>query len=141
MTLREVIKNVAKLIRTQNNRATDSPIFIVQEKVRDWGYDSDYADDYAWVNINEDHREADEEEAALLDKYVSSRYDPWQKTYYKERWKFVTACFTEQGCKDFIQTDGHNHGELRIYAASSHRNGEYRAVRNFLMAAEREGAI
>ena len=45
---------------------------------------------------------------------------------------FVTACFTEQGCKDFLARDGHNHRRPFIYAFGSYRNGEYQAVRNIL---------
>jgi hypothetical protein len=47
---------------------------------------------------------------------------------------FVTTCFTEAGCNDYIRLNGHNHrGKLRVYADSSYRNEEFRAVRAFLM--------
>lgn len=125
---------IGDLIRTQDNRITDQPLFVVQEKVRDAGYDSAYASDYVWVDFDRDHREADERTAKRLDALDDDgrHFGAWEKVYYVDRWEFVTACFTEQGCKDFIKRDGHNHSELRIYAYGSYRNQEFRTVRDFL---------
>ena len=54
--------------------------------------------------------------------------------FYQDTWHFVTACFTEVGCNDYIRLNGHNHrGKLRVYADSSYRNEEFRTVRAFLM--------
>ena len=59
----------------------------------------------------------------------------WTRTGYQDTWHFVTACFTEAGCNDYIRLNGHNHrGKLRTYAASSYRNEEWRTVRSFLMS-------
>jgi hypothetical protein len=77
--------SIGALIRTQDNRCTASPIFIVQQR-------------------------------------------------RGKHWDFVTACFTEQGCKDYLARDGHNLKEPRIYAAGSYRNSEWQAVRNYLAA-------
>jgi hypothetical protein len=133
----EQIKDIGELLRTQNNHYTDQPMFIVQKKVRDWGFSSGHAEDYKWVNSDDCEEEADEEKAAELEALDDDYEDtgPWEKSYYRDRWEFVTACFTEQGCKDFIEADGHNHGELRIYAEGSFRNNEFRRVRNALMNA------
>lgn len=129
-----VIRRIGELIRTQDNRITDAPIFIVQERRRDYGYDLDYCDDYVWLDTAGDYEEATAEELEEIERQEEQGEVPdnWQKTGYKDRWEFVTACFTEQGCEDFIAADGHNHGELRIYAAGSHRNAEFRVVRDFL---------
>jgi hypothetical protein len=134
------IEDISNLIATQNNRCTDQPMFIVQERIRDYGYDHNYADEYVWLNAKEEHREATHVERAGLDSLdESDRYTPpeWEKVYYKDRWQFVTACFTESGCKEYIVMDGHNHGgagNLRIYTCSSHRNHEFQTVRNFLLS-------
>jgi len=132
-----VMQQIGELIRTQDNRITDCPMFIVQERKRDYGYDVDYCDDYVWLDTTCDYVEATEEEREELEvqEDTGDVPDNWQKTGFKDRWDFVTACFTEQGCKDFIACDGHNHGELRIYAAGTHRNAEFRAVRDFLKTA------
>lgn len=131
----EALAKIAHLIRTQDNRATDAPMFIVQERKRDYGYDCDFCDEHVWLDTENDYVEATPAEVRNLE---SGKMDGrrWQKTGYKDRWEFVTACFTEQGCKDFIAADGHNHGELRIYAAGSYRNHEFRFVRDFIKAIE-----
>jgi len=128
------LEEIGKLIKTQDNRITDQPMFIVQQKVRDYGYDSDYTDDYIWYS-NEDAMEASSEQAYNLDNDTfSDEYDhEWEKKYYIERWEFVTACFTEQGCKNYLKINGHNLREPRIYAEGSYRNNEFQAVRDMLI--------
>lgn len=123
---------IGELIRVQDNRITDAPLFIVQKKVRDYGFADGYVDDFEWIQDGEGV--ADEREARILQKmYDRGRtIEGWELVGYRDRWEFVTACFTEQGCQDFIDRDGHNHGETRIYAEGSYRNQEYRAVRDFL---------
>lgn len=126
---------IGELIRTQDNRATDSPIFVVQQKKRIWGIDSDYSSDFAWTNADADNAVADDSEAAILDQLEDEGKevpDGWCRVGFIDQWEFVTACFTEQGCKDFIKVNGHNLTETRIYAAGSYRNEEFRAVREFL---------
>lgn len=130
----EKLKQIGELIRTQDNRITDAPIFIVQKKVRDYGYDCDYCDNHVWLEDGEG--EVDDAEATELERKFQEDFtepDGYYRVGYRDRWEFVTACFTEQGCKDFLERDGHNHGETRIYAEGSYRNEEYRAVREFLM--------
>lgn len=136
------LKAVGELLLTQDNRCTDQPIFIVQEKVRDWGYSSDYAEDYEWHNRDDIEDKADEEKVAELEALDDACEDTgsWEKVYYRDRWEFVTACFTEQGCKDYIEINGHNHqGKLIIYAAGSFRNNEFRLVRNTLIEVSKNG--
>lgn len=133
------ILDIAKRLHTQNNRATDAPLFIVEEKVRVYGFDPDYADkdSIVWIDGANDHEEATPEEHAKLEaKWQETSEEPadWTRTAYQDRWEFVTACFTEAGCRDYIARNGHNHrGELRVYADGSYRNEEWRAVRTFLM--------
>ncbi len=50
----------------------------------------------------------------------------------KERWKFVTACFTESACEDFIRENSHNFKKLRVYVASGAGNREWALVRELL---------
>jgi len=132
----EKLKQIGKLINTQNNRITDQPMFIVQKKVIDYGYDSEFCDDYKWINQDSgDYEEADEDKSKELEEIddLCGDTEPFEKVYYKERWEFVTACFTERGCKDYISRNGHNLKEPRIYAEGSRRNKEYQTVRNALM--------
>lgn len=128
---------IGQLIHTQDNRATDTPIFIVEEQRRTYGFDPDYTEDHvAWIDMANDHVEATPEEHTKLEAQWGEdgiEPDGWTRTAYQDAWHFVTACFTEQGCKDYIAANGHNHrGALRVYAAGSWRNEEWRAVAKFL---------
>lgn len=136
----EELAAIGKSIREQDNRITDAPIFIVEKKVRDYGYADGFTDDFQWCNSGA-QEVADERQARILDKMRERGRDieDWELIGYCDRWEFVTACFTEQGCKDFIMRDGHNHGETRIYATGSYRNQEYRTVRQFLMELQDSG--
>jgi hypothetical protein len=132
----ERLKEIGAIICTQDNRATDQPMFIVQQIVRDYGYDSSHGDDDVWLNPEGDYEEAPERLIPRLDALHDGcrSTDPWQRCYYKERYEFVTACFTAEGCQDFININGHNLNQPRIYAESSFRNREFRDVRSALMA-------
>lgn len=134
------LRQIGELISTQDNRYTDQPMFIVQQRRRVYGFDTDYCENVIWLCSEDDYSEASAEEAAKLEaEYQESGRvkSGWQRTGYTDQWEFVTACFTEQGCKDYLQRDGHNLKEPRIYAEGSYRNEEFRAVRNALIALAR----
>lgn len=138
MTTKELLAlagKVGELILTQDNRITAEPIFIVQQ-VREFVADADYDNDgIVWVD--EDGSKADDEQAAGLEADFNETCDTpegWRRLAVKQVWEFVTACFTEQGCKDYIVANGHNLRRPRIYAEGSFRNAEWRAVRNHLSA-------
>lgn len=125
---------IAGLIRTQDNRCAAHPIFTVQQKRRDYGYDPDYSDDIAWL-IDGD-AVTDQEEIQRLNEQYENDAVPgdYTRTAYVDRWEFVTACFTEQGCKDYIAANGHNLKEPRIYVESGYRNAEWQSVLKALSA-------
>ena len=58
----------------------------------------------------------------------------WVKIALKEIDQFETACFTEQGCKDYLEANGHNLRKPFIYAHSLYRNREMLELRKMLMA-------
>lgn len=131
------LNEIGHLIRTQDNRITADPLFVVEREEKVCGVNANYSDGYDWFN-SDLQREAEEEEIEILEA-ASDRYDSdediggWEKIGYVKRWEFVTACFTEQGCKDYLKQNGHNvHGPTRIYAHGSFRNKEYQDVRNYL---------
>ena len=96
--------------------------------------DSDYTCDYDWVS-SDDQEVAWEELAKELDEKIDKGEDtaPWRPCWYVDEWQFVTACFTEQGCKDYIRLNGHNLTDPRIYVESGYRNYEWERLREFLM--------
>jgi len=133
------IRAIAAAIETQDNRATDAPFFAVQQKKIVAGLEDGYAEKYVWISDDGDYSEADTETAAVLEskfyESFSDEIDGYRRVGIAEEWEFVTGCFTEQGCKDHIATNGHNLKEPRIFAYGSFRNFEFRAVREFLLQA------
>lgn len=131
------LKEIGTLICTQDNRITDQPIFVVEKSVMvitdpDYGYDAE-----EWGNTESGDYET---ATGTKERRLNALYDggrdtgDWTKFYLKEVWEFVTACFTEQGCKDYLAANGHNIGKSRIYVYGSFRNAEYQTVRNYLMS-------
>ncbi len=140
----KLLQAIGQDIRAQDNRCTDAPIFIVREKKRLYGVDPDYHSSHVvvWIDQDNDHAEADAEEHERIEAAWEESGDVpegWTRTAYKEHWEFVTACFTEAGCKEYLRCNAHNLGETqispvdpRVFAASSFRNDEFRVVRKFL---------
>ena len=137
MTERTLVEIVYDM-KTQDNRITHLPIFAVEKKVRDWGIDLDHTDNHSW--LDSEYNEvpdpvADEDNAADSDQAAEERAvkNGWRKSGYRDRWEFVTACFTEEGARRYIELDGHNLGESRIYVHSGYRNQEWEILRKELM--------
>ncbi len=132
------IRVIAARLVTQDNRITDCPIFLVEEKRRTYGFDPAYSDHVVWRDVENDYAEAGPAKRGRLEALFRLGGDvpaKWTRTAYQDTWEYVTACFTEAGCQEYIRVNKHNHrGELRIYAATSWRNAEFRAVRDLLAA-------
>lgn len=130
------LRVIGELLRTQDNRATDAPMFVVQQKRTYVTKDGYHDERYEWRETKSgDYSEADPVHAVKLEAaYRRNGEAPkgWQRFAVHDVWEFVTACFTEQGCKDYLAKDGHNLKEPRIYADGSYRNNEFRAVRDWL---------
>jgi hypothetical protein len=140
----EEMRKIGNVIATQDNRITDAPIFVVEQK-QPVVSDSDYNDcRVEWRETeNGDYSEATPERAARLEALFHAGRDTpgWRRYEVTDIWVFVTACFTAQGCRDYLARNGHNLRETRVYAYGSYRNEEYRAVRKYLMSmADNESA-
>ena len=122
---------IGELIRTQDNRITDQPMFVVFQKREIIGSDEHSPSRICWVWDGEEVSElrAKRLEALYQDGRDTRRYDRYAMQEVDE---FVTACFTEHGCKDFLRQNGHNLRLPYIYACGSFRNNEYQLVRNWL---------
>lgn len=136
ITFNERLDEISERLVMQDNMGTQDPIFVVERKVFDYGYDEYYAEGYSWFGYDI----ADPARHSELDRiYDNDENDPllygWKKVYYKIRWEFVTACLTEQGCRDFLKANGHNIDyETRIYAYSGHHNQEWIILRGAFSA-------
>lgn len=125
--------SVAENIRTQDNRITSDPMFCVYQK-REIAVDSDCDyDRIVWVD--EDGNEASEHKSARLELLHENFREPrenWRRVAVKDIDDFVTCCFTEKGCKDYLACNGHNLRLPFIYVKSGFRNAEYISIRNWL---------
>ena len=116
--------DISDRLRTQDNRCTAEPMFCVQEKKRDVGYDPQYSDgDTIWINMQSGDYEEVEPETEGAEEFG-----------YKDRWETVMVCFTEDGCKNYLRQNGHNHRETRIYVESFLRCDEMIRIRQWLMS-------
>ena len=126
------MKQIGELIKTQDNRATSHPMFIVQRLQRIYGVGADYTNKFMW--ISEEGEPASEIETAGLEALLAKgvKVKGWEKVGYVDRWEFVTACFTRQACEDYVAAKGHDLGVTRIYVDSAYDNHEWIKVREYL---------
>lgn len=122
---------IGDLIRTQDNRITDQPMFVVFQKREIIGSDEHSPSRICWVRDGEEVNplRALRLEILYQDGRDTSNYD---RHAMQEVDEFVTACFTEHGCKEYLRQNGHNLRLPYIYACGSFRNNEYQLVRNWL---------
>lgn len=125
-------KTISENIRTQDNRATSHPLFAVMQK-REIVVDGDYDHDRI-VWWHSDGYEASETKRRRLELLHDDSRDTgeWRRLAVKEINEFVTACFTEQGCKDYLDANGHNLRYPFIYVFSAYRNAEFIAIREWM---------
>jgi hypothetical protein len=134
--LPDAILNVAELLHTQDNRITANPLFAVEVKTRVYGIDPEWGGPVVWIHDGDEVTDPDELKK-LEQGWENGDDEPdnYTRTSYHEHWEFVTACFTEEGCKAYLRSNGHNHrGEKRIYAHSGFRNREWEELRRYLMS-------
>ncbi len=134
---RSELSAIGELIRTQDNRITDQPFFAVMTKREIISSEDHDCDRICWVeNQSGNYVEATETQYRRLEAIYQAKYEVregWDRYAMKEIDVFVTGCFTEQGCKDYINKNGHNLNKPFIYAFGSYRNDEYQTVRKFIM--------
>ena len=117
------LQAIADRLKTQDNRATDNPMFSAQEKRREYGYDWEYADSYLWIEEEGGDNEEVEEDTPGA-----------RKVYYKDVWHTVMVSFTEKSCEDYLRQNRHHFGETRVYAHTLYRNYEMIAIRKWLLS-------
>ncbi len=117
------LAEIGERIRTQDNRMTMNPMFCVQEKKRVVGMDANYATETVWIDMESGN--ADE---------VAPETPGAEEFGFFEYWETVAVAFTEEGCKEYLRLNGHNHcRETRIYVESFNCCPEMIAIREALM--------
>jgi hypothetical protein len=133
---------IGERLRTQDNRCTANPMFIVQQQ-RSFGCEPGEGDMDVWLDC--DWEEVDEETSSKLDELddafewdlsedQKTMLESYTKRGIKHYWEFVMAAFTEEGCKEYLRLDGHNLTKPRIYAMSFNRCPEMLAIRETLLS-------
>ncbi|WP_282366588.1 hypothetical protein [Pseudomonas sp. PS02290] len=124
---------IGRLINSQDNSGTDQPLFAVMEKRGMVTLETHDHDRIEWYH-SENVSTADDRTALRLEAIHAAGREVkgWERYAVKDIDLFVTACFTEQGCIDFLARDGHNHTKPFICAFGSYRNGEYQKLRDWL---------
>lgn len=138
------ITEIGALLKTQYNRITAEPIFMVQERHRVYGMDPGYSEDYQWEEVESgDFVHATPEQAAELDRLLRAHLPTYiddvefDQVWYTDIWVNVQPFFTEAAAQEWITRNQHNYEHpLRIYAKSAHNNPEWKAIRKWLMEAE-----
>lgn len=153
------LKTIQNNLKTQDNRITADPLFVVFQKRR-VSADSNFSDDYFFVLDSETSCESIQElrewlrDNSDLEKYNDdinkdnimselsvedfrilemAENEGFTKHYYQVIDIFVTACFTEEGAKDYLRQNQHNLNKPYIYVTSLYRNDEMIGIRDMLM--------
>lgn len=137
-------------LKTQDNRITADPLFVVFQKsvvvvdedydhdrvvwVDDEGNEADTEDAYSLSAMRQDMEGGSfmDDEIELIDEDECRR--EWRRIAIKEVDEFVTACFTEVGAESYLKVNRHNLRKPYIFVTSLFRNEEMKNLRNWLLA-------
>lgn len=113
-----------------NDHCTRDPLFIVERRDRIYGFDPQYGDTYVWLDSNNEHTEADERTAKRLDALDDGgrTFRGWEKVYYEDRWKYVSAHLTKEAAQAYIVRKKHDYAELRVYVDCQLYCNEFNAI-------------
>lgn len=142
----EWIQEISANLKTQDNRITADPLFVVFQKREivtheDFDYDRiswGSCDGEAPAHIQDELNELydDVESDYFRDDEITLTTDDgteiWQRAAIKAVDEFVTACFTEAGAKAYLENNGHNLRQPFIYVTSLYRNEEMKQLRDWL---------
>lgn len=130
-------------IATQDGQCTDQPFYVVFSK-KEIVVDGDYhcGARVQWINHGSgDYEEADAKMAKRLDVLHENgrEFKNWVRHEVVDIDVFETACFTEEGAKDYLRINGHNLRQPFIYVHSLHRNNEMISIRESMLHAAIRG--
>jgi hypothetical protein len=112
------IETIAERLRTQDNLCTADPLWVVYQKKRIYGFDPDMCDNNTcYVDECGDECRAE---------------DGGEETGYMDTNVFVSAFFTSQAAKDFIERNRHNLHDPFVDCDSGCRNPEWKEIRAWL---------
>lgn len=129
-------------LRTQDNAITADPLFVVYDKQRIYGLDSDHAEHYCWLYPDRGDGQSevtDSKLVARLNHLESLGKEPeiasvqYARMGYVDVNRFITCCLTRKAARDFIDRNSHRLRKPFVYVESLDRNEEMNALRDHLM--------
>ncbi len=140
------LQELAEELRTQDNLGTAEPIFLVMEKERVYGFQSEYSDDYIWVEsgycdcefeslkeVNEYLQESRNSDKVFVETEDQAEEEGFEKVYYLEKNRFKCSHFTRKAAELYIAQNSHNLRKPFVYVGSMYGCYEMIAIREFLM--------
>jgi len=134
----DVVATIERLeheLRTQDNCCTAHPIFMVQERRRQYGLDLDYCERRCFLYSDDSDIEVNEESdpvrfAAFRDgRFGDDDPEAWTETGYVDNWHNIQPFLTRAAAQEYIDTQHHRHRPLQIYVDSAYRNPEWQLLR------------
>lgn len=139
-TIPKELRELGELLRSQDNRATDHPLFVVQELVEhpcDPERQGQFAETrLVWYETDEGaevptHIRSNLEHGFLR---TGQKPDGYDRCFFGGLWTNVQEFFTEEAADKYISENKHNLKSPRVYAKGTYRNKEMRLIRNWLMS-------
>ena len=132
----EELADLAHQLRTQDNRMTAEPLFLVMRKRRIYGLDLGFCDQSTWLHVD-GYEEADLSDLGITEE--QAREDEMlEEVGYMDIDEFVTAHFTMRAAEQYIRNNGHRHSkapgtELFVYVDSMYRCPEMIKIRKHFL--------
>lgn len=145
----------SKLMRTQSNRSTQYPLFIIQEEqevVKAEGCGGEYryltddcessltAEQYDAIEEAQDNENSESVAELVEELGFESLYDINLRDYRKIEYDLeyvycdnAGVFFTEQACHDHIESNRHHYTKPRSYVISAWRNYEMQEVMRMIL--------
>jgi len=151
----EWMAEISQNLKTQDNRITADPLFVVFQKREIVTHEDFDYDRISWGSSDGEAPEEIQEQLNELYGDVESDFfredqithtsedgtETWQRAALKEIDEFVTACFTEAGAEAYLKSNGHNLRQPFIYVTSLFRNEEMKNLREWLSTSPGNGWV
>lgn len=135
------LRTIAEQLRTQDNAITENPIFMVQQRRRLYGYNSDeYSQEGCSSGVqwfNDDNDEASESQHKQLQKYWREHHDEpdgWRRVGFIDLWENAQPFLTRCAADRYITENRHNLRAPRVFVESGYRNKEWAFLRDFIQS-------
>lgn len=129
------LQKIAQDMKGQDNRITENPIFVVQQRRRIYGFDVAWSDNVVWLCEGQEMLDDDPEtvDAKRYYREQGDVPDGWSRVGYQDTWVHVQPFFSETAANAYIAANKHNLTDPRVYVESGYRNYEWQALREVFL--------